>query len=188
MDQFYVDTERLGVQENVLALTWHWDCGVCDETNTAFHHYRPRFNQIVMGLRREGIRVVGHAHPRIAKKAQWHYERHGIEWWDHDQVLNEAAVLAVDNSSIGYEFASLGRPVLWLNAPQYRRSVHHGLRFWEYVPGVQIDGPEQFVAAALDCFHRDTMADWRRHVSDLVYPARDGMAARRAAMAIERLL
>lgn len=188
MDQFYRDTDRSGVIDNVVAMAWHWDCGKCDESKTAWEHYRPWFNKFVVGLRRQGVRLVGHAHPRIAKRAQWHYERHAIEWWEHDQVLYEAAALTVDNSSIGYEFASLDRPVLWLNAPWYRRHVHHGLRFWEYVPGEQIDEPEQYIDAVLAMLDSDQQSAWRMHVSDLVFPLRDGRAAERAATAIETLL
>lgn len=190
MDQFYRGLGHDGVQSDVVALAWHWNCGVTDESLTAWPHYQPWLNRYVLGCRRAGIRVVGHAHPRIAKRARYHYERHGIEWWDHDQVLNEAGMLCVDNSSIGYEFASLDRPVLWLNAPWYRRHVHHGLRFWEYVPGEQIDGidADEWVEATARVLRHDVMGERRRDVNDRVFPLRDGNSALRAAMAIETLL
>lgn len=190
MDQFYRDTARRGVRQKTIAVAWHWDCHKCDESRSAWEYYRPMFNAYVLGMRRAGYRVVGHAHPRIAKRARWHYERHGIEWWDHDQVLYEAAALVVDNSSIGYEFASLDRPVLWLDAPWYRHSVHHGLRFWEYVPGphaVMADA-YQWIDATIAAVERDECADLRRDVSDRVFPLRDGRSAERAAVAVTSLL
>lgn len=190
MDQYYGKATgfHIGVQNDVVALAFHWNCGICAESKSAFDHYRGGFNRLVLSMRRRGVTVVGHSHPRMSKRCQYHYERHGIEWWDHDRVLYEAAVLCVDNSSLGYEFASLDRPVVWLNSPQYRRHVHHGLRFWEYVPGVQCDGPDDLDEAIVGVMVQDTMAEWRAHVSDLVYPLRDGHSALRAAMAIETLL
>lgn len=188
MDEFYVGEGHGDVYEDTVALAFHWLCGVCDEARSAWEHYRPHLNKIVLGLRRHGVRVVGHSHPRIYKRVSYHYERHGIEWWDHDEVMWHAAVLAVDNSSLGYEFASLDRQTVWMNAPWYRRSCHHGLRFWDQIPGPQADNHEELIDKILTTFERDDWKEKRREVTDLVYPLRDGNSARRAAMAIQTLL
>jgi CDP-glycerol glycerophosphotransferase (TagB/SpsB family) len=161
---------------------------VCDESKSAWEHYRSGLVKINLALRRRGARVVATAHPRIAKRVQWHAERSGIEWWESEEVLNRAAVLAVDNSSFGYEFSSLDRPTVWMNAPWYRRDVHHGLRFWEAIPGEQVDEPEQVPDAVMRAMHEDSYETIRETVNAYVCPLRDGLASERAARSILSLV
>jgi hypothetical protein len=175
-----------GVQRDVVAFAWHWNCQLVPETQTAWDHYRPKLLKVVLALHRRGYRCVAHAHPRIAKQIRYHSERMGMEWWDVEDVLTMAHVLAFDNTSLGYEFASLDRPTVVMNAPWYRRHVHHGLRFWECIPGELVDEPEQLVDAIDLQMHDDDES--LRSCVDAVVPLRDGLAARRAAVAIGEVL
>jgi hypothetical protein len=60
-------------------------------------------------------------------------------------VRKFANLLICDNSSLMYEMSYLGRNVVALNAPWYRRDVEHGLRFWQW-RGIQVDTPEELLA------------------------------------------
>jgi hypothetical protein len=170
----------------VIALAWHWDCLIVPEARSAFRHYA----EVLPALARAYPgRVLGHAHPRILNDIAPAYARAGIEVvWELAEVLDRADVLAFDITSAGYEFASLGRPVLALNAPWYRRHVYHGLRFWDLIPGPQVDGPAGLlpgIERALADLEEDRAL--RESVSATVYAARDGRAAERAAEAISAL-
>ena len=173
--------------ERVVAIAFHWDCQLVPESRSAFDHYAPSLTKLCLALRRNGIIPVGHAHPRIAARARRQFTRAGMEWWEYDDVMARASALAVDNSSIGYEFASLDRPVVWLNAPWYRRHVHHGLRFWECIPGPQAD---EWTAAVDHLTDAVNIAHRSSHYPclDAIYPVLDGMAAQRSAESITLLL
>lgn len=106
-----------------------------------------------------------------------------------DRILEQADVLAVDNSSVLYEFAATDRPVVAINAKSYRRDVHHGLRFWDHIPGVQCDSPADLPGAILTAL--DDAPEWqatRRAAMDVVFPIRDGRASERAASALLEFL
>lgn len=174
----------------LVAVTFHWNCQLIPETTWALPHYRAALEQLRDDVRGAGAELLGHGHPRgwPALRAVW--SELGVPHTPHlADVLDQASVLVGDNTSALYEFASLDRPVVVLNAPWYRREVHHGLRFWRYVPGLQVDEPEQLSPVVLHALARpDDDAALRRHAVRHVYAATDGQAASRAAAAIVEVL
>lgn len=185
LDQYPIG-QHPGV-ERAVAFAFHWDCELVPETRTSFDHFLPHATAVALGLRRGGMVPVAHGHPRIAKRVRWHLERHGFEWWDYDDVLTKAAVLVADNTSALYEFAHVDRPIVVLNAPAYRKHVHHGLRFWECVPGEQVDDPADLVDAIRRAYRDDPAAAERARCAELVFPLQDGFAALRAAVVCEAI-
>ncbi len=133
--------------------------------------------------------MIGHAHPRIIDHAEIVYRQFGIRTVrDFDDVLDRADVYCVDNSSTLYEFAAAGKPVVVLNCPRYRKQVHHGLRFWDHVPGIQCEGPEDLAAAVGEAL--EDPPKWRearQTALDAVYPLHDGRSAERAAALVLEL-
>lgn len=125
-----------------MAVSFHWDCGVSPEAGTGFWEYLPF-------LQAEAMKVGGllvHAHPLIQDDVfEQLVGKDGIVACpDFAQILDEAAVYAVDNSSTLFEFAALDRPVVVLNPAVYRRAVRHGKRFWDWADvGVNVDHPSQ---------------------------------------------
>ncbi len=176
-------------EPRTVALAWHWDCPLVPESRSAWAYYERALVDVLGALDARGWRVVAHAHPRIERRVRPTMARLGVDWWDADLVLLNAAVLVADNTSLLYEFASLDRPVVVLNAPWYRRDVDHGLRFWSHVPGEMVDEP-CMLAAAVDRAARDHPAarQRRRTAVEAAYAAIDGSAASRAADHIEALV
>jgi len=173
----------------VVAFSWHWECRVVPETRSAFPHYRRTLNQIAKRHAAEWT-PLGHAHPRA-----WAMVRAAYRGWKwpvaptFDQVVDEADVYVCDNSSTIYEWAALDRPVVVVNAPMYRKNVIHGdgLRFWDNIPGEQVNRGNELSQAIERAITLDPMRDERRRIADLVYPHR-GEAAERAAAAILQAL
>lgn len=173
-----------------VAVTFHWDCPLVPETTSSVRYYEPALAALRDAVRAAGGELLGHGHPRAwsALRAVWN--RLGVPHTAHlSDVLDSAHMLIGDNSSALYEFASLDRPVVVLNAPWYRRDVEHGLRFWTHVPGVQVDDraqlAETFTAALLDPPELRTL---RSRAVEHVYRHRDGRAAERAAAAIVEVI
>lgn len=166
--------------------TWHWDCHLVPETRWALPHYEAALGPLVAAWRAQGWQVWGTGHPRAQRRLQALWGAVGAEWVpDLGDVLDSCDVLLGDNTSALYEFASVGRPVVCLNAPWYRRHVHHGLRFWDAPPGIQVDDPEQLAGAELwrQLRHPSTAAIRRAGVA-AAYAATDGQATHRAVAAI----
>lgn len=167
----------------VVAISFHWPAFVCPEAGTAVGTYGPALAELT-----RRFHVIGHAHPKgdWPERMQRIYRRAGIEFVrDFDEVCRRADVYACDNSSTLFEFATTGRPVVVLNAPTYRRTVHHGLRFWDAAHvGVNVDRAEDLVAGVERALEDsgDLFAD-REDALSLVYAFRSG-AAQRAAAAI----
>lgn len=169
------------------AVSFHWRCQVCPETDTALDHFAAVLATARRDLALAGIRLVGHAHPRIMDEARAVYDEAGMEVLDaFEDVVARAHLYAVDNSSTLYEFAALDRPVVVLNAPGYRRGVRHGLRFWDAADvGPQVDHPEQLVPAIQAALgDPPELRRSRERALAHVYPVRDGTSARRAAWAV----
>lgn len=139
------DPYELFGDESVVAITFHWPGSrVCPEAGTAFEHYVDQLPQVVEELGYQGLRMVGHAHPRFGHLERF-WKRIGVQLADVHQVRLHAGILICDNSSLAYEMAYLGRSVISLNCPEYRRDVNHGLRFWDAVPGLQVDSPDELI-------------------------------------------
>jgi hypothetical protein len=164
-----------------VAISFHWACGLEQETRPAFAHYRS-----VIPALAAAVPLIAHAHPRAAETMRPFYERLGIEFVPtFDEVCRRASVYVCDNSSTLYEFASTGRPVVVLNAPWYRRQIRHGLRFWDAATvGVNVSMPDDLVTGvewamspAVDRFQRKP----REKALDIVYAYRTGAAVRGAA-------
>lgn len=151
-----------------MAVSFHWDCGVSPEAGSGFWEYLPF-------LQDQAAQVGGllvHAHPIIQDDVfeQLVGKPGLVACPEFDQVLDEAAVYAVDNSSTLFEFAALDRPVVVLNPASYRRHVTHGKRFWEWAGvGLHVDHPSQ-LAVTLQCSLReDPCAETRRAVTGVAY-------------------
>jgi CDP-glycerol glycerophosphotransferase (TagB/SpsB family) len=134
--------------------------------------------------------LLGHGHPRLWGTIRRRWAQLEV---DHTgelaDVLDRADLLVGDNTSALYEFASTGRPVVVVNAPWYRRDVHHGLRFWDHPPGVQVDRPEDLapsIARALT--DPPALRRIRAAAVERAYAHADGLAAHRAATAIAKEL
>jgi CDP-glycerol glycerophosphotransferase (TagB/SpsB family) len=165
-----------------VAWTTHWECHICPETRSSWLFYADWMGAILANFRAQGWKVIGHGHPRD-ERARVRWEHLGVEWEPSDSgVFNRASLLIADNTSLMYEFASLGRPVLALNAPWYRRDVEHGLRFWSHCPGQMIDHPEQLLRFDLDQYVYSAEAEMLRSAAVAeAYAHVDGHAATRAA-------
>lgn len=166
----------------VVAFAWHWDCRVVPETRSAFDHFGPALGKLADDGR---WTVIGGAHHR-ASNVRRAYGRHGIEQVTLADAMERADVLVADNTSAVYEFAAAtDRPVVVLNAPWYRRDVHHGLRFWEAVPGLECDDPRDLPDAIATALRdRASMRRQRAKAVEAAYTYR-GDASKRAASALE---
>ena len=129
---------------NKVAISFHWDCKVVPETMSAFWHYKD-----VLGELSEEFELIGHGHPRIIEFLRSYYEKYDIEVVESfESVAKRAGTYICDNSSTIYEMAALGRPVILLNTPMYRKHVEHGIRFWEYANvGIQVEDKNELVSA-----------------------------------------
>lgn len=165
-----------------VALTFHWDCRVCSETRSAFEEFGAPAVQTL--AQREDIRLVAHSHPRIAKQFKPLAEDFGIEWLPRiEDCFEQADVLINDASSVLYEFASLDRPVVVMNASYYRRTRTHGLRFWEHSEiGPNANSPED-LSRAIDLALKEDYHDARAAMIADVYPY-FGHATERAVEAL----
>lgn len=174
----------------LIGWTWHWDCKVVPESRSALGHYLRHLGPVVGELRRAGYDVLGHGHPKWGGQLEPMWDKVGVRYTpDPDVLLRDCGSLIVDNSSMAYEFASLDRPVLSLNAPWYRREVEHGLRFWSLIPGMQCNEPGELASAAIRSADDHELARFqRRRVVGAVYGPADGDAGKRAAHAVAMVL
>lgn len=173
-----------------VAISFHWRCEVVPEAGTALDFYRPVLAELREKLEAEGIELLGHAHPGIAAELAEVYAELGIEFVpSFADVVARADLYVVDNSSTLFEFAALDRPVVVLNAPQYRREKSFGLRFWtEADVGLNVDYPDELLPTVLRALEDPPeVAEVRRRAVARTYPVTDG-AARRAARAIESIV
>lgn len=165
------------------AIAFHWDCSVAPEAGSAFRWYHRELRR----TREHFGTLIGHAHPRAWPTVSLPYRKAGLlQLTEIDEVLELASVYVVDNSSTGWEAMAVGIPVVWLNAPHWRRDVELGLRFWEYADaGVQVDEASQLIGAIEEALEDSPALQERRaEVVGEIYGELDGKASLRAADAI----
>lgn len=176
---------REGDAAPVVALSFHFNAMAgCQESNGLWRWYR----HLIPTLAKR-FDLIGHAHPRWSDRIRPWFQRAGVPFVDRfEDVCRRASVYVCDNSSTIFEFASTGRPVVLLNAPEYRRSVDHGLRFWSAshvgVNAKPKDVVERIVEALEDAPERQVN---REQALSLVYGHRSGGAGRAAAALVDWL-
>jgi hypothetical protein len=184
---YSLDTHLRYRNPPAVAFSFHWDCRVVPETRWAVPEYLGTVCEIAR-RKRLPYDMIGHGHPRAWSELSKVWARNGLRTMPRfDDVLAAANVYVCDNSSTIYEFAALDRPVVVLNASYYRRDVHHGLRFWEDVPGIQVNKASELQDAIQEAVENDTFAAERRRITEKVYPYL-GQSAARSAQAIEALV
>lgn len=171
-----------GARPHVVVST-HWNGGPCQESHSAWPEYRRHYGNLAVGR----VRVSKHGHPRWADHVR--RDLPDVPFIEFDEVLETADVYVCDNSSTQYETAAVGIPNVVVNAHDYRRDVHHGLRFWSHIPGPQVDRPEQLAETVREVLaDLDQWSDYARRVATDVYDGLlDGHATERAVDAIVRL-
>lgn len=177
--------------QQVVAVTFHWDSSLVPETMTAWPEYDYVLPRLAAWCADADVVLLGHGHPRIwpRLRRRWEQILEVVPTEQLGDVLDHADVLVADNTSAMYEFASLGRPVVALNASGYRRDVEHGLRFWSHVPGIQVDDPEQLLVTVQQQLADSSLGLAERHAATAAaYAHTDGRAAERAAHAITEVL
>jgi hypothetical protein len=175
------------VERGVVAFAWKAHREPIPELQSAFQHFMPDLQMTARRLVHSGMRPVVTCHPRARKEVGGWCTRNGYEWWDTDDVLDRAHVLVADNTSVAYEFAALDRPVVMLQPPYWREHVHHGLRFWECIPGPQVGDADRLVSTIVESATADTWGRLRTCAAE-IYPVLDGKAAWRSSEAISLLL
>jgi hypothetical protein len=175
--------------KKTIVFSFHWDCLVCPETRSSWKYYM----RLLPSLK-EKYNVIGHAHPKLYKKIEPIYLRHGIRpIEDFEEVMKKADVYVCDNSSTIYQFAYLGKPVVLLNGPTYRRDVVHegNPRFWRHEKIWPSVNKASELTSALDEAIRNWSEIYKEPTQEILkemFSFLDGQCAKRAARAIISVL
>lgn len=178
------------VPRNLAVFGFHWDCHLVPETRQAYSHYADHLGRMVRHVEEAGFRVAATSHPRD-NRLPFVWRNLGVERITAAEVREEAALFIADNTSLMFEMAHLGRSVIALNAPWYRRDVDHGLRFWEATCGIEVDDPTQFLDLDIESYVGSPTAQITAEWGSLCAydsPRADGHAGERAAQWIIGLL
>lgn len=187
LDALRARAAQITVRPSGTAMSFHWACPLSPEAGWALDHYR---NELPAVKAHFGDRFVGHGHPRYPGFFAQLWRDLGVlhaPWFP--DLLRLAYVYVCDNSSSMYEWAALGRPVVVLNSPAYRRDIDLWPRFWRCADvGVQVDEPEALVdAMSLAAADPPAVARRRAEVAAEVFPHQDGRAAERSVGALRRI-
>lgn len=172
----------------VVCISFHWDGSkIQPEAGNAFGYFRRVLPDLAQW---HEFKLIGHGHPREIDFFAREYQKLGIEVVrDFDEVMERADVYVCDNSSTIFEFCVTGKPVVLMNAPQYRRHIYWGIRFWDYTEiGPMVDEPEDLLVAILVALKGTTYYAARREIAiQNLFPYL-GCSAKRAAEAIREWL
>ncbi len=175
----------------IVCFSFHWDCMISPESRTSFDYYVDEMRKL--SKINKPYKIVLHGHPKKSgmwqKKIARDLRGTRYEFIDNfEQVMEQADVYVNDNSSTMYEFASLDKPVIVLNSPHYRRNVDNGIRFWDYIAGIQVNDPKELhekILHTLEYPNEYRLA--RQMVIDDLYPYRPN-ASQRAVEVIVKYL
>lgn len=163
-----------------IAIAFHWDARFVPEARSGLTWFAPAVQPLG-----KLFRLIGHGHPRRVDLARF-YRRNGVELvTDVDEVFRRADLLIADNTSVLFEFAATGRPVVVMNPPWYRLDIDHGLRFWDAVPGPAAANPCELGDAILEALSEPPTR--REAAVSTVYAHRSGAAPRAAAAIVDWL-
>jgi len=136
-----------------VGMVFHWDQTTYPEAGSAFTEFAPMFGELTAKFD-----VVATHHPRAGYQRSHRRSRRKtrVDWYDEagvrftedvGDVLASSDVLIADNTSVLFEAAACGWPVVVLDSRRFRRSVDHGLRFWEWADiGPRTSNPDDLVA------------------------------------------
>lgn len=198
LDQYHLDASPelpSAKPVPVVCISFHWDCKVSPESRNGFDHFKSSVKKLAKEFavpvsdiydNRE-FELVGHCHPRARAEIKPFMESLGIRFIDNFfDVLDEADVYVCDNSSTIFEFASIGKPVVLMNPPHYRKFIEHGLRFWKHADiGPNAKDYDTLLDSIRVCLH-DTKESRsiRKSIVNKIYYNTDGTASEKAAEAI----
>lgn len=165
-----------------VAFSFHFDSEHLPEMGGGFRWFRGG----VLAARDSGMTILGHAHPRNDNAFAWYAAHDLMHTTSFEVVVASSRVYACDNSSTMFYAAALGLPVVVMNPPQYRRGVHHGIRFWDCADvGRQVSTPDELHhAVQLALSDPENDATERSRVAARLFPLDDGKAAERCVNAI----
>jgi hypothetical protein len=169
--------------EPIICIAFHWDgSAVAPEAGNAWEYYRKFLPAL-----KDKVNLIGHAHPKIADKLEFQYQKMAIPFVKNFvDVMKMADVYLNDCSSTMYEFCVTGKPVVVLNAPWFRKWFNHGIRFWDYSDvGPICEKPEELLERIEEALEDPPYMRTRRkkYVKEL-YPNL-GTASKIAAEALE---
>lgn len=131
-----------------IALSAHWASYIVEEARSGWAHYEDAFREACEMAPDD---FVIHGHPRMQDYTGGLAAKWGVEFEpDFTHLTQRAWLYVVDSSSTAFEWMALDRPVIFYSPPWFRRDVHHGGRFWEWVDaGVHVEKPEDLESAFL---------------------------------------
>lgn len=165
-----------------VVVSFHWNCSVFEQTKTALFNYQQYLHHWATDRR---IELLGHAHPRIANRAEKIYAAAGIPFIENFDDVLDNHFYAVDNSSTLFEAAALGLDVILLNAPHFPAD-DVGFRFWRHADiGPQMNPGDDLAEIVVE-YESERYSEARRRMVTEIFGTVEG-SAKRAAAAIEAL-
>jgi len=171
-----------------IAVGFHWGSkrNRPPESGSAFEYYK----QILPQLSTQ-YKLIAYGHPLAREVYKPFYESIGIEYVETlVEVFHRASILINDLSSAMYEFLLTGSPVIVLNAPWFRKTVEHGIRFWDYSDiGIHVDSPEALASViqyTLDNYSTVRKEEREKTIEDL-YPFAGRASIKAAAVLVKYL-
>lgn len=186
LDKFANRNWRINYEKPTVAISFHFDCLVCQETRSSFKY----FEKILPELNKH-FNLIGHAHPRLMRDIESFYIKNKIRVVkDFETVMELADVYCIDNSSTIFEWCITGKPIVLLNPPFYRKEIEHkgNPRFWKHAGiGPLCEKPEDLISCIMEsCKNHAKYLQKIKEASLDVLTFVDGSATQRAVDAIKK--